>query len=409
MFGTSSQLVSAESPLTIRRIQQAIRESEAVLPLQETAWDDAPTDQAYVGRPLSLIKASRRLWSVAARDHDDGTLAAAPSLSELGCVDTAGENRSNFIDIDSLLSDSPVVLQAKNISEPPRSGPPYDTPAEEVPHPGQSSTGPDDALVTVANEMKKPFGAQQQDALQPLAGNARSESSDRSQHQSPKEDPKEDALGALDAGSTKPAKKPRGRPRKDPSQPPKPRKPRKATASGTTSIPAKRHRKSSNKKKNSRAPDECEWHQIDDISDLEPAPTLSPPRRRASQPPPPTQPLELESTAPKQAPFASTSKRANIGPINATEQLLWPELSARLFPMFTAMVKTEPPTTDPRKPSWHEKILMYDPIIVEDLTEWLTGRINVEGLGKNALKPWMVQKWCEENSICCVMKNNGWH
>ena len=100
------------------------------------------------------------------------------------------------------------------------------------------------------------------------------------------------------------------------------------------------------------------------------------------------------------------------------------------------MVKAAPHTRDVAKLSWWEHILLYDPIVVEDLTKWL----NEQGLSmeivrnkrKKAkskkddpamnydedaievetqeapLQPWMVQRWCEEHSICCYMKDVGW-
>jgi hypothetical protein len=107
-------------------------------------------------------------------------------------------------------------------------------------------------------------------------------------------------------------------------------------------------------------------------------------------------------------------------------------------------VRALPPTTDPTKPTWHEKILMYTPIILEDFTSYLNntpstpirtwkkatkvqikawnaelkGRgetgLSVEGLdGLNGgeemvlavekeLEMGMAQGWCESLSICCV-------
>jgi hypothetical protein len=58
-------------------------------------------------------------------------------------------------------------------------------------------------------------------------------------------------------------------------------------------------------------------------------------------------------------------------------------------------------------PTWHEKILLYDPIILEDLTAWL----NVEGLGlvgeDGEVSALEVRDWCESNGICCLWKG-GW-
>lgn len=59
------------------------------------------------------------------------------------------------------------------------------------------------------------------------------------------------------------------------------------------------------------------------------------------------------------------------------------------------------------RPSWHEKILMYDPIILEDFTSWL----NVEGLGiigeDREVGTAAVREWCEGKGICCCWKKNA--
>lgn len=60
-----------------------------------------------------------------------------------------------------------------------------------------------------------------------------------------------------------------------------------------------------------------------------------------------------------------------------------------------------------RHPTWHEKILMYDPIILEDFTTWL----NVEGLGlvgeDREVSTIDVREWCEGKGICCCWKNSA--
>ncbi|EXJ87358.1 hypothetical protein A1O3_04317 [Capronia epimyces CBS 606.96] len=58
-------------------------------------------------------------------------------------------------------------------------------------------------------------------------------------------------------------------------------------------------------------------------------------------------------------------------------------------------------------PTWREKILMYDPICLEDLTVWL----NTEGfraIGEDReVGPLEVREWCEANGVCCLWKG-GW-
>lgn len=59
------------------------------------------------------------------------------------------------------------------------------------------------------------------------------------------------------------------------------------------------------------------------------------------------------------------------------------------------------------QPTWHEKILMYDPIVLEDFTSWL----NVEGLGligeDREVGTVTVREWCEAKGICCCWKKNA--
>ncbi|KAI3152219.1 hypothetical protein CBS147325_2022 [Penicillium roqueforti] len=59
------------------------------------------------------------------------------------------------------------------------------------------------------------------------------------------------------------------------------------------------------------------------------------------------------------------------------------------------------------RPTWHEKILMYDPIVLEDFTAWL----NIEGLGlvgeDREVGTASVREWCESKGICCCWKNNA--
>ena len=82
------------------------------------------------------------------------------------------------------------------------------------------------------------------------------------------------------------------------------------------------------------------------------------------------------------------------------------EEEAGLFKRIASAVTSAPRTTDPQKPSWYEKILMYDPIVLEDLTAWLNSgqltRVGYDG----EVKPADVKKWCESESICCLWRVN---
>ncbi|KAG8163713.1 hypothetical protein KVR01_007010 [Diaporthe batatas] len=77
---------------------------------------------------------------------------------------------------------------------------------------------------------------------------------------------------------------------------------------------------------------------------------------------------------------------------------------SELFSHITRAVTSAPRTTDPENPSWHEKMLMYDPIILEDLAAWLnTGQLTRVGYDGEA-SPVDVKKWCESRSICCLWR-----
>lgn len=80
------------------------------------------------------------------------------------------------------------------------------------------------------------------------------------------------------------------------------------------------------------------------------------------------------------------------------------EQQSVLFSHITRAVTSAPRTTDPENPSWHEKMLMYDPVILEDLTAWLNeGQLTKAGYDSEA-SPMDVKKWCESRSICCLWR-----
>ncbi|KAG5918784.1 hypothetical protein E4U42_006740 [Claviceps africana] len=82
------------------------------------------------------------------------------------------------------------------------------------------------------------------------------------------------------------------------------------------------------------------------------------------------------------------------------------ESESNLFEFVTRAITTAPRTTVPSEPSWHEKILLYDPIVLEDLTSWLnSGQLTRVGCDEE-INPAEVKKWCESKSICCLWKMN---
>ncbi|GKT97084.1 AT hook domain-containing protein [Colletotrichum tofieldiae] len=80
--------------------------------------------------------------------------------------------------------------------------------------------------------------------------------------------------------------------------------------------------------------------------------------------------------------------------------------SSVLFAQITEAVTSAPPTTDPKKPSFHEMMLMYDPVVLEDLATWLnTGQLSRVGYD-GEVSPNEVKQWCESKSVCCLWRES---
>ena len=64
-------------------------------------------------------------------------------------------------------------------------------------------------------------------------------------------------------------------------------------------------------------------------------------------------------------------------------------------------------TIHQREPTWHEKILMYDPIVLEDLASWLN-TVGLSAIGEDReVSALEVREWCESRGICCLWRG-GW-
>ena len=84
--------------------------------------------------------------------------------------------------------------------------------------------------------------------------------------------------------------------------------------------------------------------------------------------------------------------------------------ASQVFAAITTTVKSQPIDKDPERLTWHEKMLLYDPIVLEDLTAWLnqeqamTAAKAELGDDDQGLEAWMVQLWCEDKSVCCLWR-----
>lgn len=180
------------------------------------------------------------------------------------------------------------------------------------------------------------------------------------------------------------------------------------------------------------SPSKSSFVNLEDISDSDVEKQTPPPRRRTAAAISPVRTLELSPSAVTSSDLPSIADgKAAVKPTD----ICWLPISQVLFPQISAVVRSTPPCGEAdRVLSWWEKILMYDPIVLEDLTDWLVGRgvhilvrrktvkakktgrkkkaeaeddvVEEDGFEvvKEELKGWMVQKWCEENGICCLWR-----
>lgn len=163
-----------------------------------------------------------------------------------------------------------------------------------------------------------------------------------------------------------PIKKPRGRPKKDASIPLSP----KMATKTITIIP-------------------------------KPPPTK---RISSTSPPQSSQPLPsyLSSSSSKTATTAATAITATATATKKTTS------NPLLLQTITSAIKSFPPTHCATSLTFYEKILLYDPIVLEDLTVWL----NTVGLGSVGtdyeVGVKVVREWCLEQSVCFISREEGW-
>ncbi|KAJ5534490.1 hypothetical protein N7527_000744 [Penicillium freii] len=126
-------------------------------------------------------------------------------------------------------------------------------------------------------------------------------------------------------------------------------------------------------------------------------------------PPSPTKQKVASSKISIKRPLSSASI-TTTHTAESSKEISLVEISAKI----TQAVRVQPrlsPLSSSRgsrsRPTWHEKILMYDPIVLEDFTAWL----NIEGLGlvgeDREIGIASVREWCESKGICCCWKRNA--
>lgn len=367
LFGTSSQLAADESPTLIKEMQAAMAASAYSVPGTQAASPHkkscAKIPSAPHGTSLSVGQAERELWCSAARDFKGGLHRDKSGLSK---------------------PKTRAVEQETQIIE----------------------TGPAPACLAdpPASSVHARHNSEKATAKAGLAKFVDIDETNDSEKATANTEPNEVGVGEINEYGKAPA-----------------------NAGSDEFVDIDEINAYS---KNTASAESDNFVDIDEIYDSDPAPpTPSPPRRRASAPPSPVQPLAFEMSGSPSKP--TTTALAAAGMLKSTDAQ-WPAIHDALFPQITSTVKNAPRSTSHLSPSWHEKILLYDPIVLEDFTAWLNSH-NIcvavqrkipkkrsrsrpkkdEGMEQDALEietiqealqPWMVQKWCEEKSICCLWK-----
>ncbi|KAI9801855.1 MAG: 5'-flap endonuclease [Piccolia ochrophora] len=460
LFGTSSQLASEESPTFIRNLQQAMKASgNAHDDLGfNTSFDNSirtSSGTSMASSSTSMFIATRSLWSAAARNGDG-------SLMETEVVDLANspdecaitrpsqpvalgdgqhgqhgaEEEPSIIVIDemnvakSLELPSPSRLQQaaqsskRSNKKPSPTNSSHSIPTAVDMHVPSAEMDPKPSLLArtpaqstndftgiptprLAKELasygfksikgrKKMIELLEKCRQSKAASRKRPGSSDshpthrtdsaqidatrQSPHPTARADsPPSHAQSNLDDVVPPPLKKPRGRPKKPPPATTAPAPPAQPNPPRTTAPRSSAALLTTTPRKRRKPP------VIEEISDSDTAPTPSPPRRSPHARLVPSPPLQLSSSNSRTTPEPSPSS-----------------LSSRI----TAAVKAQPRGTDSRHPSWHEKMLLYDPIVLEDLAAWL----NTDGLKRvgvdDEVGPAEVRAWCERRSVCCLWREN---
>jgi Slx4 endonuclease len=351
IFGTCSQLAREDSPTTIRDLQTALKLSLDAIPESHATLDvSASTSQSSGRQSVGLLPSAKKLWEAASRDLDGKT--AMPETIDL-TDSPQGLSRLNLRPSSTMHAPMTTATEAHTYSEPPQPVFPEQPRTISV---YSSEFPPGPVLDTVV--------------AQPREASPDDRVSIRQEAMPDYEQLPDEELKA---------------------------------AIKTYGFKAMRNRKNMIARLKS-----C-WESLHPDStsatamtkDTHPAPDV-----QEARPP--------ENSKPKQASrksHASTSKTIRALDNELTMNSPLPQAQTttdreRLFTAIQKAITSSPPTSDPQNLSWHEKILLYDPLVIEDLTRWLNeGHLTRVGVDEE-VAPVLVRDWCESRSICCLWRLN---
>ncbi|KAI1453091.1 hypothetical protein F4805DRAFT_470361 [Annulohypoxylon moriforme] len=396
VFGTSSQLVAEESPTTLRSLQLAIQASNRI--------DSDPFAESD----------SQGLWHAGARDTDgelmkvdDVELEDLPSFSRFRGQSL--QSHEEFTDINEILKSpeakdstkqtSPQDANSLQLETIPSAQPPQ---ADDQEHTEPQSTAevsnprPNFEYFTDAQLSKqiasygfKPVKKRQ--AMIALLDQCWS-----SQNSGPSIPQSQSISTTTATAAPKKRTKKTTEPEPEPENPPKRRgRPRKTStaeaSSSSTKAPAPKptspNKPRGRSKKNAPKPVEIADSDGDDPPSSSSSRMSSPDRDRLFSSPPAVD-LSLSEDADTSLALSPTDQQTE------------------LFKYITRAVTSAPRSKDPANPSWHEKMLLYDPIVLEDLAAWLNAG-GLSGVGYDGeVGPGDVKRWCESKSVICLWRQN---
>ncbi|KAI1128729.1 hypothetical protein F5Y10DRAFT_240099 [Nemania abortiva] len=413
VFGTSSQLVQEQSPTTLRDLQAAIRASNSL--------DSDPFDD----------DGGRRLWHAGARDEEG-------ELMEMEIVDlqhspaiipnptsTATPGGRSFVDIDDLINSPGVISSTAGASAGSKQANSPSFPSQSTEQSSGATSLESESPANAPSAEPRPKYELFTDAqlskqitsygFKPVKKRAAmialldqcwtskhqgiSATSVQSLSTSTRGPSQQEPTSSV---SNKATAKPRGRgrPKKDDgtvvsvaeptaSDKSSPKRSRggvkkndttsTVTGESSTSVSSPKRPRGRPRKSSTTSVE------IPDSENETPSPASSPDPVFSSPPP-------LDLTISDEGDMSLT--------ISPNDQ------QAELFKHITKAVLSAPRSQDPSKPSWHEKMLLYDPIILEELASWLNGgeltRVGYDG----EASPFEVKKWCESKSVICLWRQN---
>ncbi|GIJ82806.1 5'-flap endonuclease [Aspergillus pseudoviridinutans] len=425
MFGTCSQLEREDSPTMLRDMQKAIRASEnSMIENRKPSSTTREVSGLYSRTAVSRFQTPRDLWSVAARDVDG-------SLAEIEVLDMV-----DISDISELPPKPDGELQDRTEKDEENTVP-QGKPLRSVEITDEVEAGVGiytENLIT--SEIKSEETVCRASEIRPMPRFADWKDSDLSrevrlygfkpmksrrkmievlekcweaQHVSTPT-VVQDVPGKPDDGSTGKASA-QSQTNKQTSTTDAAKKAKKESAclaEEAKPIAALEDKPSHTANKSSQALAKSSFADVEEIEDSEDELIPSPSRlqshyKRHMSESSSSQPLPV-STMPSSPTRTNADSGTKPSPDSVAESSL-PDLASQI----TKAIRLQPRSFSVgcKRPSWHEKILMYDPIVLEDFATWL----NIEGLGlvheDREVSAEFVRQWCESNGICCGFRKNS--